>query len=420
MNSQTVPPRSARRPLALISVLVFAGLLIAAGTACGGGGPRGDNERGNDEQKGQKAESGRPGAPADAAGADGKPPEETAVPVVVEKVGRADMNAFLDASATLVAEERVEVVSEATGVVAEILVEEGEQVEQGELLARLAYEELELAEQRARSELERLEADFARSQELAEEDLISEDEFQQIEFDLERARIDWKQAKLELNRTRITAPIRGTVSERYIRIGSLVNRNEVAYDIVDFDSIVAPVFVSEQYLSRLHVGQRVLLNAPAFGPEQVEARVERVSPVVDAESGTVEVTVDVGNIGRLRPGMFVSAKIVLDTHENTLAVPKKAVVYEDEQPHLFVVEAGRAQRRSVTLGYEGAELVEVSEGLAGDEWVVLVGQSALESDSLVAAETTDGAPVSFPGDPPGTAAGDEERARQASGREGMS
>jgi membrane fusion protein (multidrug efflux system) len=393
--------------------LLLAALLLVVGAACGGK-PGGDADGG-------KGRSGGDGPRAQrTSGEKGSKPEQPAVPVIVQRVARADMNSFLDASATLEAEERVEVVSEATGVVAEILVEEGENVEKGQLLARLAYEELELAEQRARSELERLEADFARSQELSEEDLISEDEFQQIRFDLERARIDWKQAKLELDRTRITAPIRGTVSERYIRLGALVSRNEVAYDIVDFQSIVAPVFVSEQYLRELHVGQRVLLRAPALGQQRVEGTIERVSPVVDAESGTVEVTVNVGDIGRLRPGMFVSAQIVLDTHEDAMAVPKNALVYEDESPHLFVVEAGRAQRKEVQLGYEGAELVEVVSGLQGDEWIVLVGQSGLKSDSLVAAETREGETITFPDQDSGAATTDEERAQQGAGEEALS
>jgi RND family efflux transporter MFP subunit len=183
---------------------------------------------------------------------------------------------------------------------------------------------------------------------------------------------------------------------------------------------VAPVFVSEQYLPQLHANQRVVLRAPALGQERVEGAIERVSPVVDAESGTVEVTVDVGDIGRLRPGMFVSAQIVLDTHEDAMAVPKKAIVYEDESPHLFVVEAGRAQRRQVELGYEGAELVEITTGLTGDEWIVLVGQSGLEGDSLVAAETEEGETITFPDQEPGTAASDEERAQQAAGEEALS
>jgi membrane fusion protein (multidrug efflux system) len=388
------------------TVLALAALLALA-AACGGG-PGGED---------RSPEGGRRGGGAQAARGGGDPTEQPRVPVIVEQVRRTDMNAYLEASATLEAEERVEVVSEATGVVAEILVEEGDEVDKGQLLARLAYEELELAEARARSELERLEADFERSQRLARENLISEDEFQQIEFDLKRARIDWRQAKLELNRTRITAPIEGTISKRLIRVGALVNRNEVAYEIVDFASIVAPVFVSEQYLPDLYVDQRVILRAPALGQMEVEGHVERVSPVVDAESGTVEVTVGVSDLSRLRPGMFVAARLVLDTHEDTLAVSKKAVVYEDESPHLFVVDAGRAQRREVRLGYEGEELVEVTEGLGGDEWIVVVGQSGLKSDTRVSAENSAGEPVTFEGEPSPT---EEQKARQPQTEEALS
>jgi len=127
----------------------------------------------------------------------------------------------------------------------------------------------------------------------------------------------------------------------------------------------------------------------------VAGAVKRISPLVDADSGTVEVIVDVPFDRNLRPGMYVSAQIVLDTHEDALAIPKRALVYEDELPHVFVVEQGVAKQRELDLGYQEPERVEVLTGLTGDEWVVLVGQSALKEDSAVAAKDPEGNEVEF-------------------------
>ena len=318
------------------------------------------------------------------------------------------MEAFLDASSTLEAEASVEVVSEATGVVAEILAEEGDRTRAGEALARLAYKELELAERRASSELERLRANFARAEKLNREQLITEEDYQTVQYDLARAEIDWQQASLELERTRIVAPITGTVTERMINVGDLVQKNQAVYRVVDFDSLVAPVHIPEKHLADLHVGQAAVLLPPALPGQQVPARIKRISPIVDSQSGTVEVILDMDRSADLRPGMFANARIVLDRHEDVVVLPKKTLVYEDEQPHVFVIEQARAKRRRVELGYQDESRAEVVAGLEDGSLVVLVGQSTLKDGSLVKAEDADGQPVDV-GAPVETADTDRSR-----------
>ena len=263
------------------AAIVAAVLLVAFGTLNGCGGGSGPGGSGGPRSKGW----GGGGAP----GGGGPEPR---VPVVVHTAGTGSMEAFLDASSTIEAEDTVEVVSQATGVVVEVYAEEGDRFRKGELLARLDYEELELAERRARVQLDRLDAEFERALKLSREQLIPEEEFQQAEFDRSAAEIDWKQRRLELERTRIFAPIGGTVSARMIRVGDLVRENEPVFRLVDFDSLVAPVFVPEKYLADLRVGQRAVLQPPSLAGTSVEGRVVRVSPVVDSQSGTIRVTID--------------------------------------------------------------------------------------------------------------------------------
>jgi len=331
----------------------------------------------------------------------GAPAEEASVPVVVTTAARGDMEAFLDASSTLEAEASVEVVSQATGVVAEMLAEEGDTFRAGETLARLEYQELELAEKRARSELDRLQADFARAQQLMREQLIPEESFQQTQFDLAQAEIDWQQAALELEHTRIVAPISGTVTERMINVGDLVRENDPVYRIVDFDSLVAPVYVPEKHLESLHVGQEAVVSPPALGGAEVPARIKRISPVVDSQSGTVKVVLDMDRSRDLRPGMFANVRLVLDRHDDVVVLLKKCLVYDDEEPHVFVVEQGRAKRQPVELGYQDETRAEVVSGLQAGQLIVLVGQSTLKDGSPVSAEDEEGRPVELPGEPGG-------------------
>lgn len=369
-------------------IAAAAGLAVLL-AGCGGDGPSAPQADGaaaaRSKAKGARGKGRGPGG------------NEVRVPVIVNRATLEDMEAFLDGSATLEAEDSVEVVSQATGVVVEIVVEEGARVSKGALLARLAYEDLELAEARAKSELERLRADFARAEQLADQKFISTEDYQRVKYDLARAEIDWRTAELALERTRIEAPIRGTVSERLIRNGQLVRENEGVYRVVDFNSTVAPVYVPERYLSDLHTGQAAWITSPALAGRRIPGRVERVSPVVDGQSGTVRVIVGFERDDSLRPGMFTNVQLVLDAHRGVVTVPKKALVYEDEAPHVFVVEGGHASRRPLVLGYQDESRAEVVEGLATGEVIVLVGQSTLKDGSAVAAEDESGNAVEIDG-----------------------
>ena len=380
-----------RSRAAIIGCLLVA-LLALAGCGEGSDGPpgaTGQGKRGGPRGGGFPGVGGTPGEAAD-----------VKTPVVTGVAGRADMQAFLDASSTLMAEDAVDVVSQATGVAVELLVEEGDRVRKDQLLVRLDYEELELAERRARADLDKLEADYARAETLAGEDLLSEEDYQQVRFDLNRAQIDWQQRKLELERTKILSPITGTITSRQVNVGQLVQQNAVVFHVVDFDSLVAPAFIPEKYLGNLRVGQRARIEPRGFAGETVGGAVERISPVVDSQSGTVKVTVAIDRRSGLRPGMFANVQLVLDVHEDTVVIPKKALVFDDELPHAFVVEEGTAYRRQLELGYQDAHQVEVLAGLDSGDTIVLVGQSALRDGSAVIAQTEGGTPGE-PGAGPG-------------------
>jgi len=209
----------------------------------------------------------------------------------------------------------------------------------------------------------------------------------------------------------------GTVTERMINVGDLVQKNQAVYRLVDFDSLVAPVHIPEKQFVNLHVGQQALLLPPALSGRQVPARIKRISPVVDSQSGTVEVILEMERTAELRPGMFANARIVLDRHEDVIVLPKKTLVYEDEKPHVFVVEEGRARRQAVELGYQNTSRTEVTSGLDDGVLVVLVGQSTLKEGSPVAAEDENGAPVDGEGEGPETTAGKRPGSKQAPGGE---
>ncbi len=116
----------------------------------------------------------------------------------------------------------------------------------------------------------------------------------------------------------------------------------------------------------------------------MNAQVTRISPVIDAETGTFKITVEIEDAARrIKPGMFARINIVQDHHEDALQVPRIAVVGDGDESAVFVVDNGLAVRRPVTTGISQKGMVEIVSGLSDHEPVVTVGQSGLKDGSKV-------------------------------------
>jgi membrane fusion protein (multidrug efflux system) len=118
----------------------------------------------------------------------------------------------------------------------------------------------------------------------------------------------------------------------------------------------------------------------------VDATIARISPTIDARNGTFRATAYMNNSGgELAPGMFGRFSIAYEKHTDALLVPKTAVVYEDSENVVYVVQDGTAVRRPVSLGIESLDMIEVLGGLSSDEQVIITGQTGLRDGSKVLA-----------------------------------
>ncbi len=318
------------------------------------------------------------------AGEDGEDEEDQAVPVETTVLERGRIESVLSYSTNLEAESEVQVFSQAARQVRQLLVEEGDEVRRGQVLLRLQDEEQQTQLKRVESQLGNARREYDRQTRLYEQQLIPEQDFNDVTYELEQLELALEDAKRELSYAEVRAPISGTITARLVNLGDQVTLNQHLFDIVDFDSIVARVYVPEKQIVRVHPGIEARIRAQALGGEERVARVERVSPRVDSQSGTVKVTVEIPRNRELLPGMYVAVDLVTEIHENALLVPKKALVYDADQLFLFRVgDQDRVERLLIEAALEDPRYVEPVGGLeAGDE-VVLAGQAALKDGSEV-------------------------------------
>ena len=314
-----------------------------------------------------------------------EPEEETpAVPVEATSVTTGDIAAFFTGTASLEAEEEALVVAKTGGVVMEIFAEEGQYVKEGQALAKLDDERLALEKSRAEAALAKLQRDYERNEELFQKSLISAEEYERIKSDYETQKAARDLAQLELTYTTVTAPFSGIVSERLIKKGNMVATHAPTFRLTDFDPLLAILHVPERELNKLSKGQRAELRLDALYGEVFTGTIKRISPIVDPTTGTFKVTVEVRDRSRqLKPGMFGRVRIVYDTREDVLLVPKEAILAEDDESSVYLIRDAMSFKQLVETGYSDDAHIEVLSGIEAGDMIITTGQNSLRDSTKV-------------------------------------
>jgi len=327
--------------------------------------------------------------------------EQAAVPVEATAVVRRTISAFIETNGTLEAENEVDVVARTSGPIVQLEAEETMRVRAGDLLARIDPQETESQLEISRVALEESRTAFERAERLLADELLSQEAFEDAKAAYDSARAQFDGNQIQLSYTEIRAPFDGQIIRRYIKFAQNVGVGEQLFRISDFDPLLCPIQVPERNIPQLEKGQRAYLEVEAWPDERFDARVLRISPVVDAATGTVRLTLKVSTRGKLRPGMFASVYLETDTHQDALVIPRKALAIESIGDTVYVVGDGVAIRREVELGFREGDSVEILAGLAVGEMVVSVGQDGLSDGTPIKVLGKMGAPGERMADPGG-------------------
>ncbi len=318
--------------------------------------------------------------------------ELAAIPVETIKPVRGDIDARYSGTAPIEAFADATVIAKVGGEVREILVEEGDDVIRGQVLARLDGDRLRLEKEQAEANLRKAQRDFQRNVDLKDKGLISEGDFEKLQFEMESLKASFDLAALELDYTEIKAPIGGVVSERFVKIGNTIDVNERTFQITSLEPLISYLHIPEREYRRIDPGQTVTIEIDALQGVSFAASVARVSPIVDPATGTFKITIEVSDeTRRLKPGMFGRISIVYDSREMALQIPRSAVIEEGGEATVFIVAGDVAEKRVIQTGYTDAGNVEVTAGLEDDDEVVVVGQMNLKTGSRVSVINAAGA-----------------------------
>src|SRR5690554_4172106 len=222
---------------------------------------------------------------AEAVGETTEKPKVARIPVATQLVAMGQITSSFKTTATLEARDEADVTSKANGIIETILVEEGDFVEAGQLLATMRDDEYRIQVALAQAELNSIQQELKRVKDMAERDMISADAYDKLRFQADMLQAKYDMAALNLAETDIRAPISGYIATRYVKPGNLVRQYEQQklFHVVALDELQGNVYLPERELAHVAVGQTAQLKLSALPNQTIAATVARISPVIDTQ-----------------------------------------------------------------------------------------------------------------------------------------
>ena len=359
--------------------------------------------------------------------------EEDYIAVETQKVEQGTIANTKRLNGRVVANEEVMVMPKVPGIVESVNVELGDRVnkdtvlfvleqddmskgiQQAEVAVNLARKSIEQAQnsfetakvnyELTKEKLNKAILDLERTKELYEQGAVSKAQLEQAELaalpnqlevaekqvnqaeiavkqaeeQLNQAEVSYSQAVDNLDNTVVRAPMEGVISTLNVKKGQLASNGQVAVTIVDLDKVYIQIDLTEDIVNRLEIGQEVEVKIPAAFEGSRTSIVDYISPTADVGNKLYSVKIYIDNEDKkIRPGMNGEVNLNIDKIDSVIAISNNAVLDEDGENIVFVVEDNRAVRKVVELGFDNGEYVEIKEGLSEGEELIIKGQHYVE------------------------------------------
>lgn len=270
------------------------------------------------------------------------------------------------------------------GTVEEVLVREGQVVKKGDILARIEENDYRIAVDRARAAFELARAEFERDRAIYAKGVIPTAEFDANRTRMETAKADLDNAELQLSRCTITAPMHGIVRKIDAKVGLQLAVGDPLAEILEIDRLKAVVGIPESEVAAVRGLKTVDISLQALGNRTVTGTVHFLSssPETVARLFRLELAID-NPQGEILPGMFIRADVVKKTVADAVVVPFYSVISRNDEQYAFIEKDGIAYRKPVKLGIMEKWLVEVTDGLAVGDRLLVEGHRDVEDRQKV-------------------------------------
>lgn len=296
--------------------------------------------------------------------------------VVAKKVEPSEFNHFIQVQGTVESDKNIFVPAQRPLVVERILIDEGDYVKKGELLAEMDNESIRQSMKEVKNALELATTLYERQKNLWGKNIGTEVQYLQAKNRVEDLKIKLKNVEIELEKTRIYSPIDGIVDYIAIKEGEAAVPNMGAIRVSNLSSQKVNASISENYITNIHKGDQISVYLPVIDLE-LDAKITAVSQVIDPNNRTFDIEVKLPDDNRINPNMLAVLTINDYTNTDALVVPVNALQKKEEEHYLYVARKQNdhwvASLRDVKPGRYSQDEVEILEGLNQGDVVITFG-----------------------------------------------
>tara|TARA_R110002012_G_scaffold61373_3_gene160917 strand:- start:3194 stop:4249 length:1056 start_codon:yes stop_codon:yes gene_type:complete len=298
-------------------------------------------------------------------------------------IALADFKDAVEAIGTSRANEQVLITSKYSDLVDDISFQDGDTVKKGDILVRLNSQEEAAKVKELQANLAESVAQLNRFQDLFDKKATSKSLVDQQEAKTKAIAAQLLSAKIKLDDLTIKAPFSGVLGFREISLGALVDVGDVITSLDDLSIIKVDFSIPERYLNTIAVGQRIEATNTAYQSEEFIGKVSSIDSRIDPVTRTLKVRAEISNGDhKLRAGMLLNLQVVRNV-EKVLQLPESAVIPIEDEHFVFVIEDGKAVKKSFKIGRRYHGFVEVLSGLDNNSEVVIEGALKLSDGTAV-------------------------------------
>jgi len=371
-----------------IIIALLIGITISLITACQkpgeGNSPKSESPKTSQSEQTSQKEYGQGKAQA-ATSSQREPKKNTKkTNVRVNAVGTEPLKIESTFVGHLLPNERVRMTSEMDGVIETINFEEADEVKKGKKLINISTKELTLRLKISETDLKLAETNLKRDEKLEARKLIPKSQLDQRLTQADRSRLNRDLAMINLRKSFISSPLKGTVKIRHVKVGEFVRKGDPLVEILDLDKVLVKVNIPEQEIMEIREGENVEVELYALSDRQYLGTVKTIGLEADSRSRTFPVEIMVDNQKReLRPGMLARVTFSKQISDEQIVVPRHTILERDNGRVVFLVDQDKAVKRMISTGQSLQDRVQVMEGLNVGDLLVVEGHTKL----------TDGEPI---------------------------
>lgn len=308
-------------------------------------------------------------------------------PVYVEELQPTTFRHYVSVQGDVESDKTIMITPKTSATVEEILVRAGDDVQKGDILARLDGEVTRSQLQQAETQLELAKTLYERQENLREQDIGSEVDFLQAKTNYESAKSQLASLKEQYDYYTIRATISGTVDRVDLKVGETVGPSVPVFQISNSDALKVTAEVSESYITRISNEDSVEIVFPNLD-QSVRKQLDVVTKAINSSNRTFGIEVYLpGNIENIRPNMMARVKINDITLHNQIVIPVNTMQKANNTNYVFVAEETDegwvARNRTITPGYYYANNLVANEGLEAGDLLITTGYANLSDGSAI-------------------------------------